>query len=169
MSLYNMIFGQNPCADILLAILGLDRSMVGRYQDCYTNEDGTRIIVHTRNGGGNRDLYQEVIDELAKHPCYESDADDDFDCTYANIVFKVPEKFAEAVKHIADQTDTTPPAEKWQKLLSDLKSGNDNQKTANALNVGKQIFGAITEGKSGEIKNPEGSMIVELHNPKDDQ
>jgi len=51
-SLYNMLFGQNPIGDVLLATLGLKQDDVGRYRDCFV-ADG-HIAVYTRNGGGNR-------------------------------------------------------------------------------------------------------------------
>lgn len=122
MSLYNMLFGQYPAADILLAVLNLDRSKVGRYRDCYPNKDGTKIIVHTRNGGGNRNEYQSVFDELSKHPCYESDNDQDFDCTYADIIFRVPEQHSELVREMVGVVgEVVSPQEKWKILLAALE------------------------------------------------
>lgn len=167
MSLYNMLFGMNPAADVLLAMLGKTRDDFGRFRDCYPNDDGTQIIVHTRCGGGNRDDYEGVFDEMQAHPNYLSDADDDFDCTYADIVFSVPEPFAESVKAIADQTDTRPPAEKWEKLLTDMRENKDNPAVSRALEVGGRIFGAITEGKSGPVSTPDGSVNVITPNPAD--
>lgn len=155
-----MIFGQNPASDILLAILGLTRADVGRYRDCYTNDDGTEIIVYTRNGGGNREDYQPVIDELAKHPNYLRDEDDEYDCTYASIVFSVPEPVRDAVKAIADQTNTTPPAQKWQTLLNDLNSGKSNAVVARALEVGKEVFAAVESGISKTVSTPDGSVQI---------
>lgn len=158
--LYNMLFGRNPYADILMAMLGLTPANVGRYRDCYPNEDGTRILVYTRNGGGNREQYQAVIDELAKHPCYLSDCDDDFDCTYATIAFKVPEGCEEAVKYIADESDTRTGSEKFSKLISDLQAGKDNANTSRALDVGKQIFAKLEQQASGTVSTPDGSVVV---------
>jgi hypothetical protein len=160
MSLYNMLFGQNPAADILLAMVGLSRGDVGRYRDCYTNEDGSEIIIHTRNGGGNRDDYQQVFDALSKHPNYLRDSDDDFDCTYADIIFSVPEPYRTAVKQIADVTDTTPPEDKWKKLLGDLESGKDTAVVSRALEISKKIFGQVESGTSGEVKTEKGLVSV---------
>ena len=42
---------------------------------------------------GNRESYQTEIEELRATPGYVEDFDDDFDCTFATFVFKVPEKF----------------------------------------------------------------------------
>jgi len=161
MSLYNILFGKNQYADLLLATLGLKQSDCGRFRDCYPSEDGTKIIVHTRNGGGNREEYQSVIDELADHPCYVSDNDDDFDCTYADIIFRVPDGAEAFVKSVADATDTTPPAERWKKLLADMQSGKDSAVVSRAMDVGKQIFSAIdAAAPTAEVKTPEGSVII---------
>jgi hypothetical protein len=143
MSLYNMLFGQNPATPILIAALELDSNQpldwenkfnqasdkwgefdphcesgkslmgeaieskyypTGRFRDIYfENQDGSapKIILYTRNGGGNRDYYHWVFELLEKHPLYIQDYDDDFDCTYAYIEFKAPEsivKFFDGVK-----------------------------------------------------------------------
>ena len=89
MSLYNMLFGVNPSSDKLLSLLGKTREDFGRFRDVYVDDEF--IVVHTRNGGGNRDDYKYVFDEMSEHPWYSHDVDDDYDCTYANIYFKVPE------------------------------------------------------------------------------
>lgn len=166
MSLYNMLFGRNPYSELLMAMLGLTPGECGRFRDCYPNEDGTKIIVYTRNGGGNRDEYQGTIDALAAHPHYVRDYDDDYDCTYASIEFSVPEQFATHVKAIADAADTRTPAEKWQSLMSDLQSGKDSAASSRALEVGKQIFGAIESGQSQNVSTPEGSVTVTASLPE---
>lgn len=76
----------------------------GRFRDIYfQNEDGKepKIILYTRNGGGNREWYEYVFELLENHPLYIQDYDDDFDATYAYIEFKAPEsiiKFFDGVK-----------------------------------------------------------------------
>lgn len=160
MSLYNMLFGQNPYSKILLAILNLDEAACGRFRDCYPSEDGTQIHVYTRNGGGNREQYQDTIDELSKHPMYVTDFDDDYDCTYATITFRVPDEAKDLVAKIADQTDTTPPMEKFSKLIADMEAGKDNATVGRALDVGKRILGAITAGESKAVTTPEGGVNV---------
>jgi hypothetical protein len=114
--LYNLVFGENSTADILLACLGLTQADVGRYRDAFIHKG--EIVIHTRNGGGNRETYQSVIDELARHPNYLRDADDDFDCTYADIYFSFPEKHKDVLSQIAEAKHT--PAEKWQILFEQL-------------------------------------------------
>ena len=88
MSLYNMIFGQNPNSDILLSILGLKKSDVERFRDCGFEDGG--IFIYTRTGGGNRDGYPN--EKLTSNPYYLSDEDDNFDCTYATYHFKFPDE-----------------------------------------------------------------------------
>lgn len=76
----------------------------GRFRDIfYQHEEGSepKIILYTRNGGGNRDWYEYVFDLLESHPLYIQNYDDDFDCTYAYIEFKAPEtvvKFFDGIK-----------------------------------------------------------------------
>lgn len=198
MSLYNMLFGANPAGPYILKTLGLSTAEVGRYRDCYVEKmpNGTyRIVLHTRNGGGNRDCWHaddpkwgssgcagepyavevdetvEVTEDEAKekgyqllnvwigskrmantgrkvmeqrqtcnepdtafcgcpgctinyrlplHPLYLSDADDDFDCTYADVYFSLPEDYATELKALADNQEFVKPSEKWQALIASL-------------------------------------------------
>ena len=115
-----MLFGQNPLADVYLKMLNLTRSDVGRFRDCYYNNG--YIVVYTRNGGGNRDEYWDVFEALANHPEYVDDFDDEFDSTYASIMFTVPEKYKEDMTMIqlAVEEKNEPPADKWALLLEKL-------------------------------------------------
>lgn len=115
MSLYNMFFGMNPDTDKLLSLLGKTRADFGRFRNVYM-QDGY-IVVHTRNGGGNRDDYEDVFDEMSEHPWYSHDEDDDFDYTYANIYFKLPEeeKLMILLKGLEAGKN---PAEQWTELLA---------------------------------------------------
>lgn len=205
MSLYNALFGMNPYADILLAFLDLDRARVGRFRDVFvdTRPNGERcIVVHTRNGGGNRGCWhendpkwgdpeckhrveQEEVDEvrevrngvlvryertgrrviadryvceepdspacacpgctivhrLPRHPLYLFDRDDDFDSTYADIYFRVPEAALAATEAIASESNPGNPAERWQAMFRALESGDPNDPAVQrALAVGRQII-----------------------------
>jgi len=55
--MYNIIFGMNETADVILATLGLTREDMARFRDCFVSEG--KIAVYTRNGGGNRDCSHE--------------------------------------------------------------------------------------------------------------
>ena len=107
MSLYNMLFGNNPAAPFLLEQLDLDQAdkkyTTGRFRDIFfNNEDpkNPKVILYTRNGGGNRPDYLDVFDNLSTHPNYIKDYDDDFDSTYAYIEFTPTPKILEYFKGV---------------------------------------------------------------------
>lgn len=145
MSLYNMLFGVNPSAGLLLAMLGTDTNNVPRFRDCFLEDD--RIVIHTRTGGGNRDYYEseeccrdnypEYFDgsdepkgpwnnDLRSLPGFLYDRDDDFDCTYANFYFLSPEKFKTEIEILRDMGGERDPATAWQELFTRLESGDQN-------------------------------------------
>lgn len=99
----------------------------GRFRDIYYehNVGGVpKIILYTRNGGGNRDWYEYVFSILEKHPLYMSDYDDDFDCTYAYVEFKAPEsivKFFDGVKTGKIQNVS----EKFQAEIEAMEKGKE--------------------------------------------
>lgn len=60
MSLYNALFGVNELSGALLKCAGLTTATVGRFRDVWIEQGGSGepvIVVHTRNGGGNRDCW----------------------------------------------------------------------------------------------------------------
>ena len=121
MSLYNSLFGTNPLGPALKDILEIDVEggiSSGRFRDIRVDETGEKIILYTRNGGGNRECYEgweygesgckecedsdiclpHKISILRTHPNYIRDYDDDFDCTYAYFEFSVPDDYKDAMK-----------------------------------------------------------------------
>lgn len=170
MSLYNMLFGVNPMAGILMQAIDLERGQVPRFRDCYLDETDSesRIAVHTRTGGGNRPFYENLEecrsnypeyfggdddpsgpwnDDLRASPYYLTDEDDDFDATYATFYFRVPDAFKSLIatmREISGGTDA--PGERWQKLLATLNEGGDSPEAKRAIEVGKSIFSAINAG-----------------------
>lgn len=120
MSMYNMLFGMNPDSDKLLEFLGKTREDFGRFRNVYM-EDGY-IVVHTRNGGGNRESYEDVFEEMAEHPWYSHDEDDDFDCTYANIYFKIPEDSTKTFVALHGLNEGKNPKEQWASLLAMMEA-----------------------------------------------
>lgn len=120
--MYNVLFGYNELADKLLEILDLSKKDFARFRDCYLSEDKKRIIVYTRCGGGNREYYQEIFNNMKKHKLYLTDYDDDFDNTYASIEFKLPDKYVSTFEKM--KVDTTTGEEKFKKFLEALEKEN---------------------------------------------
>jgi hypothetical protein len=113
-----MLAGYNPSTEQIMNLLDLTPGDFGRYRDVYIQEG--YIVVHTRCGGGNRDDYEDMFDEVSIHPWYSHDEDCDFDSTYADIYFKLPE---DEVKSVAGLLDAgQPPQEKWDAIFKALKS-----------------------------------------------
>ena len=95
MTFYNMLFGMNGHADLLLAAIGFRKVDVERFRDVHVEDGGKTIAVYTRTGGGNRSDYPQVA--LYRSPYFRSTEDDDFDSTYATFYFDVPARFAKDV------------------------------------------------------------------------
>jgi hypothetical protein len=147
MSMYNMIFGENQMATVLLEMLGLSRERVPRYRDCYWN--GAEIAIYTRTGGGNRDFYESEgscrdnypedfvkpeddaawsppcgpwNDDLRALSTFLRDEDDDFDSTYATFFFSAPNEFKQALIALAAEDAT--PAQRWDTFLAKLPTAD---------------------------------------------
>lgn len=165
MSFYNLLFGVNPQSDLLLGIVALRRSDVGRFRDCYADRDGEgwRICVYTRNGGGNREHYDDdiepgpkcsctgcVMHRLPQRPGYLFDEDDNFDCTYAMVYFRPPREFWPLLDFFeASVSPEAKPAERWIRLIEKLRAGaNDDPEVRNAMSVCEPIFAQINDALS---------------------
>jgi hypothetical protein len=94
----------------------------GRFRDIHLNEDGSKIILYTRNGGGNREAYQWVFDILRKHPNYRTDYDDDYDQTYAYIEFKTPDIYNDLCEGLATGVAPETINTKFSDLINKIKS-----------------------------------------------
>ena len=131
--MYNILFGRNPMSTIILGMLNLKQEDVGRFRDTYISNG--EIAVYTRNGGGNRDCWNEgkiegvdcgdrgcyaciITYRLPKHPNYLRDEDDDFDSTYATIWFSIPDKFKELAHRL--ESGKFDPDERWQQKLAEI-------------------------------------------------
>ena len=170
MSLYNLLHGQNPLSDLFLGMLDLTEESVGRFRDVYIEKENDKyvIVVYTRNGEGNRECWGEDKDDcdcpgciierkLPQHPNYIRDYDDDFDCTYASIVFSVPTKYVEYVEHVYElMKDKTKPPDKFKELIDKLGKDDNDPTVKHAIEVGKAIFKKVDEmqkkGKSGIVE-----------------
>ena len=133
MGMYNLVFGRNPIAPIILEALALPESAVGRFRDAFVSNG--EFAVYTRNGGGDREHFsldgaEEGEDcfctgciityHLPKHPNYLRDEDDSFDCTYATVYFSIPEKY----KEVFDPFDSGDfdPDQRWFDAIDALKT-----------------------------------------------
>ena len=137
MVVHNMLFGSHPVADSALEMLGIDRDSVPRFRDAYfawadeTNSDPV-IVVHTRTGGGNRDFYDEPNDRnpegpwnsnLRELPGYRHDTDSDFDWTYADFFFDVPEEAkGVVVKYLSENGQPPAAEEKWSAAFAAISA-----------------------------------------------
>lgn len=145
MSLYTRLFGENEDAVALLGMLSLTRNEFQRYRDVYLNKEGTKIIVLTRLGGGNRKEYKQVFKNMKKHPYYIKNYDDKFDKTYAFFEFKVPEKYEHTCKAIAPKEERLSLKEMFEKEIEESKiPGSEASKRADA--IAEEFFRAMESG-----------------------
>lgn len=120
MLMYNLIFGQNPASDAILATIGLTRNDCGRFRDCFVANG--EIAVFTRNGGDNRD---SCMPDFSEHQNYLRDADDDFDCTYATIYFSFPDEFKEELSKL-DAREPFEPSQRWLDAIAAIKENRND-------------------------------------------
>jgi hypothetical protein len=164
MSLYNMLFGQNPLSPLYLEMVGLPSEYFRRFRDAYLNDDGTQIIVYTRCGGGNRDDYFPT--DVNEHPLYIKDCDDEFDCTYAYIYFKVPEDVVYLTKEIikmenGDSQIGSTVSEMFQSAMDDMMNNPDSEYLKKSMPIVNAMSDAMESGKSGAIviDGNEGTIV----------
>lgn len=151
MSLYNMLFGVNEEMPVLLGMIGVNTDYFDRFRDVDLIENGTKIRVLTRLGGGNREGYAETWDKIQSHELYITDYDDDFDCTYAYIEFNIPDKFKETAKKMFNGEPVSV-SDKFNKELKEMGKGG-TEANKKAKQIAQQIENAIndTENDVGNI------------------
>lgn len=113
----------------------------GRFRDIYfENEEGgiPKVVLYTRNGGGNRDAYEYVFELLSQHPLYLTDYDDDFDCTYAYIEFKAPQNVIDFFEDVK--------GERFERV------GERFQTEITALNNGKELNPQLKKFMEGFVE-----------------
>lgn len=151
MSLYNMLFGKNPFHKILLQALDISEGDVPRFRDCYLTEDGSKIAVYTRTGGGNRPDYETENSWMQNVFGFISDCDDDFDCTYATFFYEIPEAFKPMIETLQNMGAEDNPQEKFQQLIADMDAKKETPETKRALEVGRSIFEQMENLPSGGV------------------
>jgi len=96
LDLYN-----NINTEQILSAIGIKEEDIPRLRG--VGIDDGKILIHTRTGGGNRENYEDKNNALASNEYYISDEDDDFDCTYANFWFRIPEELTEELLKLEDR------------------------------------------------------------------
>ncbi|XWV26385.1 hypothetical protein QJ857_gp0687 [Tupanvirus soda lake] len=117
MSLYNLIYGRNRVAELLLPCVGLDPDYIPRYRDCSLSEDNSQLIVLTRTGGGNRVVYVDENNKLVENENFSHDCDAEFDCTYAEFYFNIPSKWMADITKIEDN-DLIGTSQEFKELIA---------------------------------------------------
>jgi len=138
--MYNMVMGTNPLAGVWVESLGLELGDFGRIRDGWLQDDGPlglRIVIHTRCGGGNREDYEGVFEKMKGHPQYLRDYDCEYDSTYANIEFKIPEEHANGVQKLLEEAeklgnrdvvvDNRTQTQRWEESLRDMGSPPESE------------------------------------------
>lgn len=100
--------------------------------------DDLVICILTRTGGNNREAYSNAA--LTKHPNYLRDYDADFDDTYANYLFTLPDELRREIDREAHERDMSPAVfytrladnetvdEKMQRTIEALAQGLENDR-----------------------------------------
>lgn len=147
MSLYNILFGVNEEAPVLLGMIGTNKEYFSRFRDVELINNGTIIRVFTRTGGRNREDYQENWEKIRKHELYVKDYDDGFDETYAYIEFNILEKYKETAQKMF-KGEPTSFEDKFIKEIEEMdKPGTKAYKRADV--IAKQI----ADGLESENRN----------------
>lgn len=89
MSLYSHVVGTNKYAHLVMVVLDLKPSDLGRFRDAFFSPDA--IVVRTRTGGGNREEYEASINTLKAHKLFLSEADCEYDDTFMDFKFGYPD------------------------------------------------------------------------------
>lgn len=156
MSLYNQLFGVNKFAGLLLGVLGLDHTQVPRIRDVYIN-DANQIVIFTRTGGGNRAEYAAGNEALTKVPGYLSDADDEWDNTYALFVYEAPEPARALIPLIRVSQGPYNPMGRFKQMLADMEADKDTPDVQKAKEVGRGIMGQMQAAIKAKEADPDAT------------
>jgi hypothetical protein len=167
-SLYNLLHGVNPIAPLLKAVIGIDQEggqwQSGRFRDIFLSADGSEVVLYTRNGGGNREHWHDdqpagkdcrcpgciITYHLPTHPDYIRDEDDDFDCTYASVHFRVSERFRPLTGVLATGADPKSISDKFEETLQEMRAMTPEQmasdpRFAPLINMLEPLVSALKE------------------------
>ena len=148
MSLYNLLNGVDISASTALAMIGKRSEDFGRFRDAWISENGKHVEVFTRCGGGNREEYEKVFSLASTDSLYVRDFDDDFDSTYATIVFRIPDPFLLLAERLKPEEKRMTLRQKTESAIESIKQVNDPKDEAvidKVNRIEKIIRGAIAE------------------------
>lgn len=146
MSLYNMLFGTNEDAPVLLGIIEVNKEYFTRFRDIELTKAGEVIRVFTRIGGEYRKVYKETWQKIQNHKLYIKDYDDSFDETYAYIEFSVPERFVETTRKMF-KGEPESFENRFKKELEDMNKPG-TKASENAEKIANIITNAIENGNN---------------------
>ena len=100
-----MVYGNTHLVLALIPLLGKPYTSYPRFRNCFSSDEehseyDDMIHVYMRVGGGNRESYEEEIEEMKASPYYVADFDDSFDNTYCTFVFEIPEEYKADLPYI---------------------------------------------------------------------
>ena len=144
-------------------------------RDCYLAEGGDKVVLFTRNGGGNRDCWKlkgckkDVHDrgcmvfvnsELTKHPEYLRDYDDDYDKTFAYFEFRVPPALKPlAAALVGLGAGKKPAGDRFKALIEKMKDGDmSDPEVVRAMEAGRDIMDRIAKA----LIDGNGGGVIEL-------
>lgn len=124
--LYNMVFGTDPSAPFVLAMLSIPPKTIPRLRDAYPHFGKKKFAIITRCGSKYHDEYREQVDALRAHPEYVEDYDDPFDDTYCTFIFEIPVEYRERfLAEMAKYPDrkTLEVGERFQEAIGEIREG----------------------------------------------
>ncbi|OCI32840.1 hypothetical protein [Oerskovia enterophila] len=122
--------------------------------------------VHTRNGGGNRECWDDdhdedghdclvtTIDALTSHPAHLHDVDDSFDQTYATFLFSVP-KDSEGLRASVDSAEGRAKVARAQQTVEAVTSGKVGPWAAMPVNPRARAAAAAADAEISELTSAE--------------
>lgn len=163
MSMMESLVGRTPGFELALGLLGLTERDVGRFRDCYVDEN-LNVVIFTRNGGGNRPDYEDVTNRLRAHPGFIRDYDDEFDCTFAYYVFKsdLPIDRLQGIYEKTTKAVGGGTMDRFHRLMNKLNDENakDDPEVVRAMAFGKKMTDAIMASiDSSEDGKPQTIII----------
>lgn len=161
--MYRNMHGENVQAPYLKKILGLvilDKTVNYRYRDIFLKEKGTKILLLTRMGGGNREGFESQINSLKEHPYYIKDYDDNYDCTYAYFEFSVPDEYlADCKKFYVKETKSL--KERSEQVMEEMaKMSKEEAENDPRFKPLFDIVKQIAKVSKGEQEPPENNIFT---------